>query len=69
MGVRDLQQSSKLSHHSSHYFLQNTSRLWVLACSIDTDLNYEITIFFIRTGTNKSQQSYYEKILTTFLKV
>ena len=43
--------------------------LGVLACSINTGLNYGITILFIRTGTNRSRQSYYQKkSLPTFLK-
>ena len=51
-------------------FSFKTCQLGILACSMNTNLNYEITILFIRTGTNKSQQSHYsEKGLLTFSKV
>ena len=58
-GCQGLQDSSKKCRHFSHHFFQNTSGLGVLASSIDTNLNYEITMFFIHTGTNTLQQSYY----------
>ena len=47
------------------------TRAWSVSIySIDTDLNYGMTVFFIRTGSTESQQSYYlEKNLPTFLKV
>ena len=45
--------------HFGHYFLENTLGLGMLACSMDIDLNYWITMFVIGTGTNKSWQWYY----------
>ena len=53
-GVRDYRDCGTISCHFSHYFLQNTSGLGVLACSVVTKLHYKITMFFICTGTNKS---------------
>ena len=46
--------NSKYSRCFGYYFLQNTLGLGVLASTIDTDLNYEIAMLFILTGTNKS---------------
>ena len=44
----------------SHRFFQNTSGLGVLACSIDNNLNYRITMLFMCTENSKSMAiSYY----------
>ena len=68
-GTCDTAPNSFGQRHFGHCFLQNMSKFGV-ARSIDTDLNYRITMLFIRTGTNKSRQSYYQKrSLITFLKV
>ena len=53
----DLWHSSKQYCCFCHCFLQNMSGLGMLACNIDTDLSYGITMLFIRTGTSKSQKS------------